>query len=67
MDEPRPTEERLQHLEEAIGFAEHEQEQLGQQVLRLQQQVQALTQRLVQLETAFEIAGKDRAKSEDHE
>lgn len=58
MDEPRPTEERLQHLEEAIGFAEHEQEQLGQQVLRLQQQVQTLTQRLVQLESTLERAAK---------
>ncbi|HEX2836824.1 MAG TPA: hypothetical protein VHN77_01720 [Phycisphaerales bacterium] len=67
MGEPRPTEERLQRLEETLGFTEHEQEQLGQQVLRLQQQVQTLTQRLVQLETAIEIAGKGRAKSEDQE
>lgn len=58
MDEPRPTEDRLQRVEETLGFTEHEQEQLGQQVLRLQQQVQSLTQRLAQLETALERAAK---------
>lgn len=58
MDDPRPTEDRLQRVEETLGFTEHEQEQLGQQVLRLQQQVQSLTQRLAQLETALERAAK---------
>lgn len=67
MDEPRPMEERLQRLEEALGFAEHEQEQLGQQVLRLQQQVQSLTQRVVQFESSLERAAKGHAEVEGDE
>jgi phage-related minor tail protein len=46
--------DRLQRVEESLGFAEHEQEQLGQQVVRLQQQVLALTQRIQQLEGVLE-------------
>jgi uncharacterized coiled-coil protein SlyX len=42
--------ERLQRLEEAQTFQEREAEVLGEQVVRLQQQVQKLAERLVQLE-----------------
>ncbi len=56
-----PPDDRLRRLEEAQGFAEHEQEQLGEQVSRLQQQVQALSQRIVQLEGRLEQATRRAA------
>lgn len=58
---------RLQRVEEALGFAEHEQEQLGSQVVRLQQQVLALSQRIQQLEGLLERVVKRAAEGQDHQ
>ncbi len=51
---PGGGDQRLQRVEEALGVAEHEQAQLGEQVVRLQQQVLALAQRVAQLEGTLE-------------
>ncbi|MFO0833061.1 MAG: hypothetical protein U0637_14610 [Phycisphaerales bacterium] len=60
-----PGDTRLQRVEETLGFVEHEQEQLGAQVLRLQQQVQALTQRVQKLEAQLEQAQRRAAQPPD--
>jgi len=61
------TEERLQKIEESIGFAQHESGTLSAEVRALGQKLDSISRRLASIESAFgalaeRVAGADEAE-----